>query len=360
MNKTYIIAEAGVNHNGNDDLAFQLIDVAAEAGADAVKFQTFKAESIVTKDLQKAAYQTNVFDPPESQFEMLKKLELDYKTHYKLADYCKSIGIDFLSTAFDIESLDFIVKKLYVKTLKIPSGEITNGPLLLANALTGRNLIISTGMATHEEVVDALSVVAFGLSSNSKTILPSKRSFIDAYNSPRGQLLLKEKVTLLHATTQYPTLPVDVNLKSMITMRQDFGLKVGYSDHTEGILVPIMATTLGASIIEKHFTLNKEMRGPDHKASLSPDELKDMVKGIRSVTSIMGDGIKKPRISELQNIDIVRKSVVALTAIKKGDVFSDKNITIKRPGNGLSPLDYWEILGKKSKKNYEIDDLITN
>jgi len=358
MSKVYIIAEAGVNHNGSSELAFQLIDAAVSAGADAVKFQTFKAETLVTKDAKKAVYQAQLTDPNESQYEMLKRLELDYQTHFKLLEYCKIKGIDFLSTAFDLESLNFIVNELNVKTLKIPSGEITNGPLLLANARTGCNLIISTGMATHEEVANALSVVSFGLIDKLKKLKPSKKAFKEAFMSLSGQLILKEKVTLLHATSQYPTLPEDVNLKGMTTMNKFFNLNVGYSDHTEGIMVPIMASTLGASIIEKHFTLDKSFPGPDHKASLDPSELKDMVVAIRSVSTIMGDGIKKPRDTELQNKDMVRKSIVAASSIKKGDFFSDKNIIIKRPGIGVSPFEYWELLGQMSQNNYEVDELI--
>ena len=354
----FIIAEAGVNHNGSPKLAFQLVDAAVQAGADAVKFQTFKAETLVTKNARKAAYQSQLTNPSESQFEMLSRLELDYQTHFKLLDYCQSKGIDFLSTAFDLESLNFIVNKLNVKTLKISSGEITNGPLLLANALTGCNLIISTGMATYKEVVDALSVVAFGLIDNVKNITPSKKAFKEAFFSLSGQLLLKEKVTLLHATSQYPTPSQDVNLKCMVTMSKDFDLKVGYSDHTEGIAIPIMAATLGATIIEKHFTLDKSLPGPDHRASLDPFELKSMVKAIRTVNIAMGDGIKKPTDNEILNKGMIRKSIVASAPIKKGDFFSDKNITIKRPESGLSPMYYWKIIGNKSHKNYEIDELI--
>jgi N-acetylneuraminate synthase len=226
MSKVYIIAEAGVNHNGSSELAFQLIDAAVQAGADAVKFQTFKAETLATESARKTAYQTQLTDPNESQFEMLRRLELDYQTHYKLLDYCKTKGIDFLSTAFDFESLNFIVNELNVKTLKIPSGEITNAPLLLANALTGCNLIISTGMSTYEEVTNALSVISFGLTSNVNQLNPSRKAFKRAFMSSSGQLILKEKVTLLHATTQYPTLPIDVNLKAMITMSKNFGLNM--------------------------------------------------------------------------------------------------------------------------------------
>lgn len=359
MNKTYIIAEAGVNHNGNADLAFQLIDVAAEAGADAVKFQTFKAESLVTKNAVKAAYQIQSSDKTETQYEMLRKLELDYETHFKLVDYCKSKNIDFLSTAFDIQSLNFIVNELKVKTLKIPSGEITNAPLILANARTDCKLIISTGMATQNEVRNALSVAAFGLTERDKSIFPTKENLSNAFNSKKGKLRIREKITLLHATSQYPTMIEDVNLNAMQTLSQNFNVKVGYSDHTEGIVIPIIAATLGASIIEKHFTLDKDMDGPDHKASLNPKELKDMVSGIRSLPLILGDGVKKPRYSELQNIDIVRKSIVASSIIKKGDIFSSENITIKRPGNGISPFEYWSLLGKESKRNFEVDELIT-
>lgn len=358
MSNVFIIAEAGVNHNGNPDFAFKLVDSAVEAGADAVKFQTFKAESLVTKGAVKADYQQQTTGSNESQFSMLKRLELTHKTHHKLKDYCKNKGIEFFSTAFDSESLDFLTNELGLKTLKIPSGEITNGPLLLAHAQTGCDLILSTGMATLDEVEEALGVIAFGLMSNLDANIHSPTAFQEAFLSAQGKKLLQEKVTLLHCTTEYPAPPEDINLNAMRTMRDAFGLKIGYSDHSEGITVPIGAATLGAILIEKHFTLDKTLPGPDHKASLEPSELKDMVAAIRVVEQMMGNGLKEPMLSELKNRMIIRKSLVATTEIKKGDLFSEQNLIMKRPGIGISPMKYWDILDSESEKNYAPDEVI--
>ena len=256
MSSVFIIAEAGVNHNGNPDLAFKLVDAAVEAGADAVKFQTFKAENLVVKSAVKADYQMKTTDSNESQFAMLKQLELTHETYIKLIDYCKEKRIEFLSTAFDLESLNFITNNLGLKTLKIPSGEITNGPLLLAHAQTGCDLIVSTGMATLGEVENSLEVIAFGLMHGLNDKTPSQEAFQEAYFSKQGQQLLQEKVTLLHCTTEYPTQTENINLSAMRTIRKAFGLKTGYSDHSEDITVPIAATALGVTIIEKHFTLD--------------------------------------------------------------------------------------------------------
>ena len=357
MKRTYIIAEAGVNHNGNRDMAFQLVDVAVKAGADAVKFQTFKTENVVSKSTDKAVYQKQTTDSSETHFEMLKKIELPHNLHYELIEYCREQKIEFLSTAFDLESLNFLANKLKLKTLKIPSGEITNGPLLLAYAKTGCDLILSTGMSTLQEIEGALQVLAFGL-INDDTIKPSKISFQQAYLSTEGLSLLKEKVTVLHCTTEYPALPKDINLNAMLTMLTTFGLRTGYSDHSEGITVPIAATAMGAILIEKHFTLDKKLPGPDHKASLEPNELIEMVKAIRTVEQAIGDGVKGPTSSELNNKSIVRKSLIARENIKKGEKFTEYNMTIKRPGTGISPMEYWNLIGEIAQIDIMQDTVI--
>jgi len=357
MKNTYIIAEAGVNYNGSRDMALQLVDVAVEAGADAVKFQTFKAENLVTKGAAKAEYQNETTDNAETHFEMLKKLELSHDLHYELIEYCHKSRIEFLSTAFDLESLDFLANCLNLKTLKIPSGEITNGPLLLAHAKTGCNLILSTGMATLGEIEDALGVLAFGL-INDNSLKPSKMAFQQSYLSIEGQKLLKDKVAILHCTTEYPVPPSAINLNAMQTMRNAFGLCIGYSDHSEGIIVPIAAVAQGATVIEKHFTLDRKLPGPDHKASLEPDDLKSMVMAIRTVEKSMGNGVKSPMPSEIKNRVIVRKSLVAKKNIKQGEVFNKDNMTEKRPGIGISPMEYWNMMGKKTRIDIVKDGLI--
>ena len=358
MTGTYIIAEAGVNHNGNADLAFELIDKAASAGVDAVKFQTFKAENIVTKTADKADYQKKTTDRSESQFDMLKNLELSYDTYQELVTYCRGKNVDFLSTAFDSESLDFLINVCNLDVLKIPSGEITNGPLLLSYAQSGCDLIVSTGMATLAEIEEALSIIAFGMVHRTSCPQPSNKQFQQAYMSQYGQKLLQEKVTLLHCTTEYPAPLEDINLNAMLTLRDAFGLNIGYSDHSEGIGVPISAVTLGATLIEKHFTLDKTLSGPDHKASLEPDELKEMVAMIRNAELIMGTRLKGPMDSEFKNKSIARKSIVAKVEIEIGDIFTADNLAIKRPGTGLSPMRYWDILGTVSQRNYRQDEII--
>ena len=357
---TYVIAEAGVNHNGNPELAFKLVDAAASAGANAVKFQTFKSENLITKDADKADYQKNTTGNSESQFDMLKRLELSHEVHRELVAYAANQKIDFLSTAFDLESLDFLVANLGLKTLKIPSGEITNGPLLLAHAVTGCKLIVSTGMASIGEIEEALAIIAFGLlNANQTSLEPSREKFLSAYYSFEGQKLLREKVTLLHCTTEYPAPYKEINLKAMQALHSCFNLPVGYSDHTEGITVPIIATTLGAAVIEKHFTLDKSLPGPDHKASLEPNELREMVRSIKIVHDSLGSGLKAPVPSELKNRAAVRKSLVAAKEIKKGEIFTRDNITIKRPGVGKSPMEYWSLIGEVSTKEYGVDELIS-
>ncbi len=360
MIHTYVIAEAGVNHNGDPELAFKLVDVALEAGADAVKFQTFKADNLVTQSAVKATYQQHTTEADESQLAMLQRLELGHEVHSELLSYCMDKGIDFLSSAFDLDSLNFLVNGLSLKTLKIPSGEITNGPLLLAHARTGCDLIVSAGMATLDEVEAALGVIAFGLMHGSSTAIPpSSVRFVEAYHSPQGKQLLQQRVKLLHCTTEYPAPLEDINLRAMQTLRSAFGLDVGYSDHSEGITVSVAAVALGACLIEKHFTLDKTMAGPDHRASLEPDELKAMVREIRAVELAMGDGIKAPTPSELGNLDIARRSLVAACEIRKGDPFTADNLAIKRPGTGRSPMEYWDMVGKKSPSDYIADEIIS-
>lgn len=355
-NSCYIIAEAGVNHNGSIEMAKQLIDVAAEAGADAVKFQTFKAEKVISKFAPKAAYQKKTTAKSESQLEMVKKLELDEEAHKQLIKHCRAKKIEFLSTPFDFESIDLLAHKRKLKHLKLPSGEITNGPYLLHVAKTGKPVILSTGMSTLGEVETALGVLAFGYLGNDDK--PSLKKFHDAFCSEAGQKVLKDKVTLLHCTTEYPAPFEEVNLRAMETLRAAFDLPVGLSDHTPGIAVPIAAVALGAAVIEKHFTMDKNLTGPDHKASLEPEELKEMVAAIRNVEKAMGSSQKAPTLSELKNRDIARKSLVAATTIRKGEAFSPSNISAKRPGKGMSPMKYWELISEISKKYYNVDDLI--
>lgn len=354
--KTLIIAEAGVNHNGSDELAFSLVDAAYQAGADIVKFQTFKAKNLVTEGAQQAEYQITNSGRKESQYSMLKRLELSYETHHKLVKYCNDLGIEFLSTAFDSESLSFLVNDLGITRLKLPSGEITNAPLVLEHARTGCDLIVSTGMATLSEIEQVLSVIAFGYINPESN--PTDEALQTAYFSEQGKQLLKEKVTLLHCTTEYPAPFNDINLNAMDSMKNAFKLEVGYSDHSTGIIVPIAAVAKGSVLIEKHFTVDKTLPGPDHKASLDPQELKAMVDGIRTVEKVIGDGIKGPRPSEVKNKGVARKSLVAANTITAGELFSKENLAVKRPGNGLSPLKYWSYLNKPSVKSYTAGDLI--
>ncbi|MFT6901230.1 MAG: N-acetylneuraminate synthase [Colwellia sp.] len=352
-----IIAEAGVNHNGDEKLAFQLVDAAKKSGADIVKFQTFKAKRLVTADAKQCDYQITNTKKEESQLAMLSRLELSFEFHFKLVDYCNNLGIEFLSTAFDSESLKFLVNDLKLKKLKIPSGDLTNAPLVLEHAQTGCDLIVSTGMATLAEIETALGVIAFGYVAE-VTEKPSIQAFEKAYYSELGQKMLKEKVTILHCTTEYPAPLEDINLKAMDTIANAFKLPVGYSDHSAGINIPIAAVAREATIIEKHFTLDCNMDGPDHKASLEPEQLKAMIDGIRNIELALGDGLKGPRPSEVKNKAIARKSLVAEQIINKGTVFSKYNMTTKRPGSGQSPINYWELLGKEAINDYQIGDLI--
>lgn len=330
--KTKIIAEAGVNHNGSLDLAKKLIDVAAESGADYVKFQTFNAESLATQFAKKASYQINTTKESESQFEMLKKLELDYNSHKILYNYSNEKNIQFASTAFDLESIDLLLE-FNIPFLKIPSGEITNLPYLRKIGSSNKPVILSTGMATLDEIEFAMENLL-------------------------KEGLKKDELTILHCNTEYPTPLNDVNLNAMLTIRDKFDVQIGYSDHTMGIEIPIAAVALGATIIEKHFTIDPNLSGPDHAASLNPNELKNMVTAIRNIEDSMGNGIKAPSPSEKKNLSIVRKSIVAKCSIKEGDIFSENNITVKRPGVGISPIEWDNIIGKISNKKYQMDDLI--
>lgn len=330
MKKVFIIAEAGVNHNGDPKIAKRLIDAAAQAGADAVKFQTFKTENLVTKEAPKAAYQIHAEGDSESQYSMLKKLELTQEMHQELLEYCKSKKIQFLSTPFDIDSIRYL-DGLGMPIMKIPSGEITNYPYLREIAGLKKPVIMSTGMSEVEEIEAAIKVLKEGGT---------------------------EDITLLHCNTEYPTPLEDVNLKVLPVLSKKFGVKVGYSDHTMGIEVPIAAVALGACVIEKHFTLDRNMEGPDHKASLEPEELKNMVQAIRKIERALGTEEKRPSPSEIKNRGIARKSIVAGRDIQKGEILTEENITTRRPGTGISPMRWKEVLGQRAIKDFKQDELI--
>lgn len=330
MSKVFIIAEAGVNHNGDLEIAKRLIDVAVSAGVDAVKFQTFKAEKLVSKEAEKAEYQIAVTGNTETQYQMLKKLELSNSMHKDLITYCKEKDILFLSTPFDLESIDYLVN-IGIPIMKIPSGEITNYPYLKRIGQTGKPVILSTGMSTLEEVKKAIKV-------------------LEEYGS--------DDITVLHCNTEYPTPLKDVNLKAIDTLRKELNVKTGYSDHTLGIEIPIAAVAMGAIVIEKHFTLDRTMQGPDHKASLEPAELKAMVQAIRNIEMAFGTGIKEPSESEIKNITSVRKSIVACKTIVKNELFTEKNLITKRPGNGISPMMWNAVIGKRAKRDFKVNEQI--
>lgn len=356
--ETYIIAEAGVNHNGCVQTAMQMIDAAAVAGVDAIKFQMFKADKLVTHNAPKAAYQQENTKENSGQYEMLQKLELKPSDFLQLKYYCLGKGIEFLATPFDGDSLQFLVDSCEIDTIKISSGDLTNAPFLLQAAKTGLPIILSTGMATVGEIEKALVVLAYGYSLG---LADEDFSWEDAYNayfSELGQQLLLQRVTLLHCTTEYPAPVAEVNLSAMHTMQNTFGLPVGYSDHTEGLTVSIGAVALGACVIEKHFTLDKEMAGPDHKASLEPSELKQLTQEIRNMETALGNGIKLPGPQEQKNRLAARKSLIAARNICVGEVFTKENLTVKRPGNGVSPERYWDYLGERALRNYAEDELL--
>ncbi len=329
MGKTYIIAEAGVNHNGSFELACKLVDAAKDAGVDCVKFQTFKAKNLVSRNASKAEYQKETTGDG-SQEDMLKKLELSYDEFLELKEYCDSVGISFLSTPFDFESIVFL-NSIDMPFWKIPSGEVTNYPYLVALGKTKKPIIMSTGMCCLDEIRAAIKV----LKDNGS-----------------------QDIKLLHCNTEYPTPFEDVNLRAMQTLKDEFGLEVGYSDHTKGIEVPVAAVAMGATIIEKHFTLDRNMEGPDHKASLEPDELKNMVRSIRHIEEAIGSGTKKPSPSETKNKAVARKSIVAKTKIAVGEFLTEDNITVKRPGTGISPMKWPEVIGTKAIRDFDEDELI--
>lgn len=353
----YIIAEAGVNHNGDLNLALQLIDVAVEAGANAIKFQTFSAEQLVSAIAPKADYQKNRTNVSESQLQMLKKLELSQSNHFVLKTHCEKKRIDFLSTPFDSMSANFLLNQLNLKTIKIASGEIASAPLLLQIARFQPTIILSTGMSTLGDIEEALGVLAFGfLNSTGK---PCKKSFIQAYCSAEGQKVLKQKVILLHCTSAYPASVYHTNLYVMDTLKLAFNLPVGYSDHSVGITVPIAAVARGATIIEKHFTLDRHLPGPDHQASLEPDELKKMVQSIREVECALGNSIKAPTPQELDIKLVARKSLTAIKKISIGEKFNQNNMSVKRPGTGIAPVYYWDYLERSAMRHYVTDELIS-
>jgi len=348
--RVYIIAEAGVNHNGDPEMAVDLIHAAKEAGADAVKFQTAQADKVVIEEAPKADYQKTTTDAFESQIEMLRRILLPYDAHHRLVEECNSLDIDFLSTPFDLESLAFLVNELGVARLKIPSGEITNGPLLLAAGRSGLDIILSTGMCTMTDIANALSVIGMGYAGQT--------------GAPAGDLpapdlnALKQRITILQCTTEYPAPLAETNLRAMDTLRDRFGLPVGLSDHTDGIVAAIAATARGASIIEKHFTLDRNLPGPDHKASLEPGTLTEMVSSIRATALALGDGVKAPSASEVPNMSVARKSLVALADIDKGEAFTPENLGAKRPGYGISPMRYWDYLGRVATRDIAAGELI--
>ena len=356
--RVLIIAEAGVNHNGSVDLGLRLIDAAAEAGADVVKFQTFKTGAVIARHAPKAKYQQENCGAGESQFDMVRKLELDGPAFHRLAGHCHDRGIEFLSTPFDLDSLDLLVRELPVRRLKIPSGEITNAPLLLQAARSGLPLIVSTGMATLGDIEEALGVIAFGRFPEIE--VPSRAAFIAAYHAALGRAggLAACAVTLLHCTSEYPAPLSEINLRAMATLERAFGLPVGYSDHSQGITVPVAAAALGARVIEKHFTLDRTLPGPDHRASLEPDELKAMVAAIRATELALGSPSKGLQPGEVDTRRVARKSLVAATAIPAGALFTSETLTAKRPGGGRSPFDTWSLLGQPATRAYAADEPI--
>jgi len=353
--RVYVIAEAGVNHNGSLDAALQLVDAAAAAGADAVKFQSFRADDLATAAAPKAQYQEKATGGKGSQLEMLKRLELGAPAHRALLQRCRKRGIDFLSSPFDLKSLELLVGRLRLPVLKIPSGEITNGPLLLKAAQSRRKIILSTGMSTLGEIETALGVLAFGLTTG-RAARPSQAAFASAFRSPAAQAKLRRHVVVLHCVTDYPARADDVNLRAMDTIGSAFGLAVGLSDHSLGTAVPIAATALGARVIEKHFTMDRRLPGPDHRASLEPAEFKSMVEGIRQVEKALGDGAKLPTRAELRHLAVCRKFLVAARGIRRGERYAADNVTAKRSRFGRSPMEYWAVLGQRAARDLKRDE----
>lgn len=357
QSRCYVIAEAGVNHNGSPARARELVDAAVEAGADAVKFQTFVPELLVSRHSKMAAYQQRNSGKSESQLAMLRDLQLDADAHYALRDHCVDRGIEFLSSPFDTESLQFLVDDLGVQRIKLGSGELTNGPFLVASGQTGLPVILSTGMGNLGEVGNALAALAWGYQHTERQPA-GVAELAAAFAQQAGQEILAARVALLHCTTQYPTPAEAVNLRAMATLRDEFGLAVGFSDHTTSTLLAGSAVALGAVIIEKHFTLDKALPGPDHKASLEPAELTAMIAHIRATEECLGDGVKRAAAAEVENLPVARKSLVAGEQIRAGEFFTAANVAIKRPGTGLSPFCYWELVGKTARRDYATDEVI--
>jgi N-acetylneuraminate synthase len=350
---TLVIAEAGVNHSGSLETALALVDAAADAGADVVKFQTFNANAMTARSARKADYQQRTTSAAESQLAMLQRLELPQSAHHALIAHAKARGIEFLSTPFDPQSLEFLLS-LHLPRIKIGSGDLTNAPLLHAVARSGATLILSTGMATLGEVEEALGVLAHGYISDNEA--PSVAAFRAAWRDPAARQHLARHVSLLHCTTEYPCPPGDVNLTAMAAMKGSFQLPVGYSDHTDGFEISLAAVALGAGIIEKHLTLDRKAEGPDHAASLEPADFKRMVSAIRNIEGALGDGVKAPKDSEVKNIPVARKSVVAARPLAAGQILGPGDITTKRPGSGRSPIEYWSLLGTVATRPYDTDD----
>lgn len=348
-----IIAEAGVNHNGSRELALRLVDAAADAGADVVKFQAFRAEALAATFAHKAEYQAKTTGVGESQLEMLRSLELGEADFREIRQHCRRRGIRFLATPFDEQSLDELVNKHEVEAIKLGSGDVTNAPLLLRAARSRRRVILSTGMSTLAEVEEALGVLAYGYAPAQEP--PSLDAFRKAFRSAAGQEALRRNVTLLHCTTEYPAAYEDVNLRAMDTLRATFGLPVGLSDHTPGIHVAVAAVARGAVMIEKHLTLDRNLPGPDHRASLEPDEFRQLVTAIRQVEAALGSDTKAPAPGELANVPVARRSLVAARDIRKGETFTAENLAVKRPGSGTSPMRYWEWLGRVAERDYKKD-----
>lgn len=354
--KTTVIAEAGVNHNGSPDMALRLVDAAADAGADIVKFQLFHADALASPEAHKADYQKRTTGTDQTQREMLQQLELREDDFHRILRRCRDRRIGFLATPFDEQSLDDLVGKYGAETIKVASGEITNGPLLLRAARTRKSLVLSTGMSTLAEVEAALTVLAYGYTVTNGS--PSLQGFQRAYASEEGRQALRKRVTLLHCTTEYPSAYEDANLRAMDTLRETFALPVGLSDHTPGIVIPIAAVARGATIIEKHLTLDRNLAGPDHRASLEPGELQEMVTAIRQVETALGDGVKAPTAAERKNMPVARKSLVAACDIRKGETFTAENVTVKRPGTGTSPMQFWDWLGRVAAQDYKKDQML--
>ncbi|WP_417814255.1 N-acetylneuraminate synthase [Thalassospira alkalitolerans] len=354
----FVIAEAGVNHNGSLAIAMELVDVASSSGADAVKFQTFRADKMVSPSSPKAQYQINNTGVEESQQDMLRKLELSFNDHIKIEKHCRQRGIRFLSTPFDTDSLHFLLQELHLSVIKIPSGELTNGLYLLDAARTGKPLILSTGAADLNEVRTALYCIDWG--RHHPKVMPASIDDLIKHGERRSLVALQNNVSVLHCVTAYPA-PFDaVNLQAMDQMKAEFGLSVGLSDHTTGIAVAIGAVARGASIIEKHFTMDRSMPGPDHAASLEPSELCAMVEGIRQVSQALGDGVKKPDCSEIGNRDVARKSLFAACKIPAGTIIQSNMLQSLRPGTGLSPMYSFDIIGRPASKTYQEGECLEN